>query len=207
MKCYIPYNDIVQQTQQGMLELCVDDAGVWSEPIAEFRLNIRIEEPLRANLTLIPVRPEVGTTSITGIMVRGTLTGQVVQECDRCAEDAPTHIRHTFEIFETVPTQDDVSLYAKNETGLFDDDADDGADGADDTQNHFVYKGNALVLDVGALCWEEFMLALPMRPLCKQSCKGLCTHCGTDLNSGTCACKDETGDPRLAALRALKIQS
>ena len=50
---------------------------------------------------------------------------------------------------------------------------------------------------------EQFYLALPMKPLCREDCKGLCPQCGTNLNTGTCECRPEWEDPRLAALKAL----
>lgn len=59
------------------------------------------------------------------------------------------------------------------------------------------------VLDLGEMLREQFNLALPMRPLCQDACKGLCPHCGTNLNHGTCACDAKWEDPRLAVLRSL----
>jgi hypothetical protein len=46
--------------------------------------------------------------------------------------------------------------------------------------------------------------ALPLKPLCREECKGLCPSCGADLNKGPCSCKGKKGDPRLAALKKLK---
>ena len=51
---------------------------------------------------------------------------------------------------------------------------------------------------------EQFYLALPMKPLCREDCAGLCPHCGTNRNTGACSCATEVGDPRLAPLRGLK---
>ena len=51
---------------------------------------------------------------------------------------------------------------------------------------------------------EQFYLALPMKPLCRESCRGLCPECGTNLNTGTCSCVREWTDPRLDGLRALR---
>ena len=51
---------------------------------------------------------------------------------------------------------------------------------------------------------EQFVLAVPFAPLCREDCKGLCPQCGIDLNTGTCACEKPV-DPRLAALKGLKI--
>jgi uncharacterized protein len=59
-------------------------------------------------------------------------------------------------------------------------------------------------IDLGQLVMEQFHLALPMKPLCLESCKGLCPQCGTNLNTGSCECDPKWEDPRLAVLRALK---
>jgi uncharacterized protein len=62
-------------------------------------------------------------------------------------------------------------------------------------------------IDLGQLMREQFYLALPMKPLCRDDCQGLCVVCGTNLNKGTCTCKREWDDPRLAALKKLKAES
>jgi len=59
-------------------------------------------------------------------------------------------------------------------------------------------------IDLNELMREQFYLALPMKPLCREDCKGLCAQCGTNLNTGKCDCAPVWEDPRLAALRALK---
>ena|SRR2546429_6687652 len=59
-------------------------------------------------------------------------------------------------------------------------------------------------IDLGELMQEQFYLSLPMKPLCREECRGLCPICGTNLNRGTCDCKREWKDPRLAVLRTLK---
>jgi uncharacterized protein len=59
-------------------------------------------------------------------------------------------------------------------------------------------------IDLGQLMREQFYLALPMKPLCADDCKGLCPVCGTNLNRGACGCKRGWDDPRMAALRELK---
>jgi DUF177 domain-containing protein len=58
-------------------------------------------------------------------------------------------------------------------------------------------------IDLGQLIEEQFYLALPMKPLCKADCKGLCPNCGTNLNVETCDCDVRWEDPRLAGLKAL----
>jgi len=59
-------------------------------------------------------------------------------------------------------------------------------------------------IDLNELLREQFYLALPMKPLCSDQCRGLCPHCGTNLNTGTCQCASRWDDPRLAPLRELK---
>ena len=59
-------------------------------------------------------------------------------------------------------------------------------------------------IDLEQLMREQFYLALPMKPLCTPGCKGLCATCGTNLNRGTCDCRQEWQDPRLAALKELR---
>lgn len=59
-------------------------------------------------------------------------------------------------------------------------------------------------IDLGHLMREQFYLALPMKPLCREDCRGLCPSCGSNLNRDTCDCKREWADPRLAVLKALK---
>ena len=62
-------------------------------------------------------------------------------------------------------------------------------------------------IDLGQLMREQFYLALPMKPLCREDCRGLCPVCGTNLNKGTCSCTREWEDPRFAALKKLKTDN
>lgn len=59
------------------------------------------------------------------------------------------------------------------------------------------------VIDLGQLMKEQFYLALPMKPLCQEGCRGLCPQCGINLNQSTCTCVSSWVDPRLEALRSL----
>ena len=52
---------------------------------------------------------------------------------------------------------------------------------------------------------EQVLLALPTRPLCADTCRGLCSGCGVNLNSEKCVCSDSAGDPRMAIFRTLKV--
>ncbi|MEQ1757915.1 MAG: DUF177 domain-containing protein [Vicinamibacterales bacterium] len=59
-------------------------------------------------------------------------------------------------------------------------------------------------IDLNELMREQFYLALPMKPLCQEDCRGLCPHCGTNLNTARCSCTPVWEDPRLAALKSLQ---
>jgi len=56
-------------------------------------------------------------------------------------------------------------------------------------------------IDLGEVMRDEFFLVLPMKPLCKDDCKGLCPICGVNWNRDVCTCKEEWVDPRLAPLK------
>ena len=60
------------------------------------------------------------------------------------------------------------------------------------------------IIDLGEMMREQFYLTLPMKPLCRPDCLGLCPVCGINRNRETCACQTEWVDPRLDALRQFK---
>jgi uncharacterized protein len=62
------------------------------------------------------------------------------------------------------------------------------------------------VIDLGQLMREQFYLSLPMKPLCRLDCRGLCPVCGTNLNREVCECKHAWDDHRFAALKTLQDQ-
>ena len=47
---------------------------------------------------------------------------------------------------------------------------------------------------------EQIELAMPMKFVCREDCRGLCYKCGADLNEGACLCKNEEIDSRMSAL-------
>ncbi len=58
-------------------------------------------------------------------------------------------------------------------------------------------------LPLDDLVEEDLLLSMPLKVLCKEDCRGLCLHCGQDLNQGTCGCRQESVDPRLQVLKQL----
>jgi len=69
---------------------------------------------------------------------------------------------------------------------------------------HSYYQGEEV--DLNPFFKEQVALEVPIQPLCKDDCAGLCAKCGADLNVESCQCPPEEGDPRLSALRNLKIE-
>ncbi len=118
----------------------------------------------------------------------GRLTAELEADCSRCLEPFRIPIDAPLDLL-FLPESDQVAADVKD---LEVQDA--------DTAVSF-YKDD--VLDVGAMIREQFYLALPMKPLCTEGCRGLCGQCGTNLNTGACDCAPEWEDPRLAPLKSL----
>ncbi|MBW3565781.1 MAG: DUF177 domain-containing protein [Acidobacteria bacterium] len=59
-------------------------------------------------------------------------------------------------------------------------------------------------IEIEDLVAEQIGLALPMKPLCREECRGLCGSCGASLNDEECACESETMDARWEALRKIR---
>lgn len=72
---------------------------------------------------------------------------------------------------------------------------------AEDDLDVAFYEGDTI--DLGQLLREQFYLSLPMKPLCRAECLGLCPVCGTNRNTGACGCQPQWEDPRLAPLKGL----
>jgi len=59
-------------------------------------------------------------------------------------------------------------------------------------------------VDISEEARQSFLLSLPVKPLCKADCKGLCPICGMNFNRGACSCKQDRSDPRLTKLKDFK---
>lgn len=64
------------------------------------------------------------------------------------------------------------------------------------------YKGEGLLLE--DLLREQVLLALPLRAICRDDCKGLCPHCGKNLNLEQCNCAEPLSDARWSALKEIR---
>lgn len=70
--------------------------------------------------------------------------------------------------------------------------------GDDDDEYGFF---NGYNLDVDAYVNEEVVIGFPMKVLCSEECKGLCSVCGANLNKGECGCDRTVLDPRMSIIR------
>ena len=120
----------------------------------------------------------------------GKVISRLGLECGRCLEAFEIPIDSPFELrYVPAPVAAGGDEEAEREVN------------EDDLTTAF-YQNEAI--DLGELMHEQFVLSLPMKPLCTDACKGLCLQCGTNLNKSTCECKPaRTTDPRLEALKGL----
>ena len=73
---------------------------------------------------------------------------------------------------------------------------DDGSVSSDDD----VILFEDVKIDIDDIVANNFLMNVEGKYLCSEDCKGLCQHCGADLNEGDCGCSQENIDPRWAAL-------
>ncbi len=100
--------------------------------------------------------------------------------CDRCLDDFKQNLKSSFRLY-----------YLKN----VEDEPDDS--------NYRFLPNNAFEIDLTEDVVENLLLAVPMKKLCKEGCKGLCPNCGANLNKEKCSCKHEKIDPRWEKLKDL----
>lgn len=135
--------------------------------------------------------PQVrGSASRKGneVRLRGKLTARAEVDCDRCLKALDVPVETDFDV-TYIPASD----YVSNEK----------AELQEDDLLLSVYEGDAINLD--DIVREQILLALPVRALCGEECKGLCPVCGINRNADTCACEDKETDPRWAALKDLRL--
>jgi uncharacterized protein len=138
----------------------------------------------------VPVALLEGTVRLLrtqrGVLVHLQAWTQVQIACSRCLEPFTTPVEINFqeEFFPTIDIHTGLPIEVPE---------DDKA---------AIIDGNH-VLDLGEMVRQYLLLSLPMHPLCREDCAGLCPHCGHNLNEGLCACPPEPVDSRWATLREL----
>jgi uncharacterized protein len=110
-----------------------------------------------------------------GILVQGTISGEFVESCRRCLKEVIT----PFEVAVAEIYRPPGAVWEEG------------------------YVVNHDSIDLERAARDGVGLELPMSPLCRPDCAGLCPRCGADLNEGPCDCPPEPADPRWSALRDL----
>lgn len=117
------------------------------------------------------------TRTAQGIYVTGRLTAELPQTCVRCLSSFDMAVTIEFsDLFAFPPEHAEEAILAIPETGI---------------------------LDLTPLAREYILLEIPIQPMCKPDCRGLCPICGGDRNVMTCEHDKQEIDPRLAALKTL----
>ena len=98
--------------------------------------------------------------------------------CDRCLEEVSTEIP--------------LEIERKLDMKLTDEDR------VNDLDESSYLTG--MDLDVDQLVYLEVLMSWPLKVLCREDCKGICSQCGKNLNDGPCGCVEEPKDPRMAAI-------
>lgn len=107
------------------------------------------------------------------IFIEASFSGEVIFRCSRCLDEFEKKISGDIE-FDIPVTE------------------------GEDNDNVYL-QGD--YLDLSVVVEEALAFYLPMKVLCSEECKGLCSNCGQNLNEKECSCNVETIDPRLEKLK------
>jgi uncharacterized protein len=125
----------------------------------------------------------------------GTVKTQLELMCSRCLEPFVLTVDREFDL-RFLPASLGRAAAVEPEP-----DEDDEVEVEDDDVAVTFYRDEQI--DLNELLQEQFYLALPMKPLCSEACKGICPQCGTNRNTAPCDCNPQWEDPRLAGLKTL----
>ena len=117
------------------------------------------------------------------IRLRFDIFTQRQSQCDRCLDDVTLAIE----------TQAELLVQLREEVPKDMEDSD-----------YKVVSPSEVEIDFTVDVRDAILLAVPLKILCDEDCKGLCSHCGANLNDGPCDCQSETKNPQWEALQKLK---
>lgn len=167
------------------------DLTRYRQPVSQFGRTFQpseVEQEGDAYRVVAPVRVELEIHKDKDrFRLTGTAQTELELTCGRCLEA----FRMPFESRLDVRYLPATELATEDEREVAEEDLDTS-----------YYREDQI--DLNELLREQFYLALPMKPLCRDDCAGLCAQCGTNLNTEACQCTSEWEDPRLAPLRELK---
>ena len=134
----------------------------------------------------VEVSMDIEQADADAFLVTGHVAARLEMSCSRCVEPFEVPVDCTFEL-RYVPAEQNAG---EGEREIAE----------DDLTTAFYREG---ALDVIELLREQFQLALPMKPLCSEDCRGLCPECGANLNRTECGHAPKWEDTRLAPLKGL----
>jgi uncharacterized protein len=120
--------------------------------------------------------------------------------CGRCLSSVSVDVPVDFEL-TLVPAEESAG---EGDGGKDRDRGPVGGSFAPEQAEEETYAGK--VIDLDPIVREQILLALPGYPVCGESCRGLCTVCGANLNERECGCDRHVPDPRWAGLKDVKLQ-
>ena len=124
---------------------------------------------------------------INDIRVAGEFATKVELLCARCVEPIARDVSNNFDLLYR-PLGSDAG---KEELSVTAAEAEVG-----------YYQGAGLLLE--DVLREQVLLALPLKATCREECRGLCPHCGKNLNVEQCDCAEAMEDPRWSALKDIR---
>ncbi len=162
------------------------------EPIGSERAFSVVEGD--ANPTLDPVQNASGPVKLVrthqGIWTQAWLTVVVLQDCSRCLVDFNQSLE--LEIDEEYLPEIDLKT---------------GHRVLPPTEWEGFYIARDHTLDLAEAVRQSALSILPLKPLCRPDCVGICDRCGIDRNQAQCDCYAQNIDPRWAALRSLMVET
>ncbi len=155
------------------------EVGVHEIILSESAKSIDMLEPFYGDVV---VECTLEKTS-SQILLSCKTTAKARLTCDRCNEEYDTEIKNKFN-----------ALYFFDKSKVTEED--------DDV--FYISRDNDK-LDISKIVRDYSYLAIPMKKLCREDCKGLCPHCGANLNYEKCTCETETDNPIWNKLKQLKF--
>lgn len=127
------------------------------------------------------------------VRLTGRITTRLECDCSRCLDPLPVPVDAAFDLLY-LPASEETARPSAQDT--------DESEINDDDVGVSFYRDD--MIDLGEMMREQFFLALPMKAVCREDCRGLCPVCGINRNREVCSCESTWTDPRLDALRKLR---
>lgn len=120
------------------------------------------------------------------LLIQGEMDVTAAVPCDRCLTEVPTKLSLVIDKTLSIPALSSAER--------------DEPETEDDNLEQLEYM-NGYQLDADQMVYKELLTAWPMKVLCRDDCKGLCSKCGANLNETACGCDQTAIDPRMAAFQ------